>query len=73
MHEVKVGEFVGKRRAVERGERTIQREQELDEAYRDAGLSRERELQKRTKEAEAKAAEQRARQADMRPREYIDS
>ncbi len=75
MHELKVGGFVGKRRAEERAERAIQREQELDEAYRDAGLSRERELQKRTKEAEAKAkaAEERARQPDMTPRNYIDS
>ena len=43
-------------------------------AYREAGLSRERELQHRTEEAEKKAreAERAARQAESGPRNYFD-
>lgn len=42
-----IGGYVGKRNAEERHKRAINREAELDNAYREAGLSRERELQKK--------------------------
>jgi hypothetical protein len=66
-----IGGYVAKRNAEERGKRAVQREVEIDSAYREAGLSRERELQKRTE-----AAEKRARDAEMDaegPRDYWDS
>jgi hypothetical protein len=68
MNELKVGGFVGKRRAEQRQDREIQREQDLDQAYRGAGLSRERELQRRTAEAEAKKKEADIRAAEAEER-----
>ncbi len=52
-----IGGYVGKRNAEERRKRAVQREAEIDNAYREAGLSRERELQKRASEAESRASE----------------
>lgn len=62
-----IGGYVGKRNREQRKEREIAREAELDKLYREAGLSRERDLQKRTEEAEKKAekAERKARFTEM--------
>lgn len=61
-----IGGYVGKRNKEQKKERGIAREAEIDQAYREAGLSQERDLQKRAEEAEAKAkqAERRARSAE---------
>lgn len=68
-----------------RQERAAKRQVELDDAYRRAGLSREREMQKRTREAERRerAAENRAAAAEAQdrtnemnestPKTYIDT
>jgi hypothetical protein len=66
-----IGGYVGRRNAEERHKRAINREVELDNAYREAGLSRERDLQKRTEEAEKKAekAESEARDAESEARD----
>jgi len=63
-----IGGYVGKRNAEERRKRAVQREAEIDNAYREAGLSKERELQKRASEAESElsAAEGRASAAEGR-------
>lgn len=76
-----IGGYVGKRNAEERHKRAINREVELDNVYREAGLSRERDLQKRTEEAEKRAkkaemeaqrAESEARNAEFQEKHYFD-
>lgn len=81
-----IGGYVGRRNAEERHKRAINREVELDNEYREAGLSRERDLQKRTEEAEKKAekaegkarftemeAERKARNAEFQEKHYFDT
>jgi hypothetical protein len=66
--------WMEQRREEDRKEKSLKRETELDGLYRESGMSRERDMQRRTAEAEQerKKAEARAKDAETRGRTFYD-